>query len=223
VDVQVTAEVQRALKQAPLFGPQGMGVSPAFTGIEVRRLSASSPAPMCHVQIANRGTDAASTPGCKVPRLNVYCSSYRVTTTQRRCAGTAPSQRTIPTTRCLPACHLLNLATHSIYYFTSICSPANPTVNPNQQRHLSSHRRPVLALLAPSAVRHNVWQQCQRPHLRRPAERGHGHRRRLLRPGHRGRRHPGARGADARVLQPRRIHTGARIPQCISSADLRRV
>jgi hypothetical protein len=38
--MQVTAEVHRALKQAPYFGPQGMGVSPAFTGFEVRCLFA---------------------------------------------------------------------------------------------------------------------------------------------------------------------------------------
>ena len=40
MDMQVTAEVHRALKQAPYFGPQGMGVSPAFTGFEVRCLFA---------------------------------------------------------------------------------------------------------------------------------------------------------------------------------------
>ena len=40
MDTQVTAEVHRALKHAPLFGPQGMGVSPALTGFEVRCLFA---------------------------------------------------------------------------------------------------------------------------------------------------------------------------------------
>ncbi len=40
--MQVTAEVQRALKQAPLLGPQGMGASPALTGFEVRCLSSVS-------------------------------------------------------------------------------------------------------------------------------------------------------------------------------------